>query len=146
VRTEAVLKRTYYARTGISRHEAGGTCQTRTACGRRTLDRATGHWAICQDTSLMVSVTKGVELSRSAPPASAVRIMHPMLSALPTFLVVYSLLYAAFVVQSPFLPALLSGRGCTPRKSALSSLPSLRSASLLGLRSVTSLIGCDGTP
>jgi MFS transporter, PPP family, 3-phenylpropionic acid transporter len=30
---------------------------------------------------------------------------------LPTFLAVYGLLYAAFGVQSPFLPALLSGRG-----------------------------------
>ena len=30
---------------------------------------------------------------------------------LPTFLAVYALLYAAFGVQSPFLPALLSGRG-----------------------------------
>jgi PPP family 3-phenylpropionic acid transporter len=33
-----------------------------------------------------------------------------MLSALPTFLVVYSLLYAAFGGQPPFLPELLSGR------------------------------------
>ena len=30
---------------------------------------------------------------------------------LPTFLAVYGLLYAAFGVQSPFLPALLSERG-----------------------------------
>jgi MFS transporter, PPP family, 3-phenylpropionic acid transporter len=31
--------------------------------------------------------------------------------ALPTFLAVYGLLYAAFGVQSPFLPALLSEQG-----------------------------------
>jgi MFS transporter, PPP family, 3-phenylpropionic acid transporter len=37
--------------------------------------------------------------------------MHPMPPALPTFLAVYSLLYAAFGVQSPFLPALLREQG-----------------------------------
>jgi MFS transporter, PPP family, 3-phenylpropionic acid transporter len=37
--------------------------------------------------------------------------MHPMPPVLPTFLAVYSLLYAAFGVQSPFLPALLREQG-----------------------------------
>ena len=37
--------------------------------------------------------------------------MHPMLPVLPTFLAVYSLLYAAFGVQSPFLPELLREQG-----------------------------------
>src|SRR3984885_11060143 len=37
--------------------------------------------------------------------------MHLMLPVLPTFLAVYSLLYAAFGVQSPFLPELLREQG-----------------------------------
>ena len=37
--------------------------------------------------------------------------MHPVPPVLPTFLAVYSLLYAAFGVQSPFLPALLHEQG-----------------------------------
>ena len=37
--------------------------------------------------------------------------MQPMLPVLPTFLAVYSLLYAAFGVQSPFLPELLREQG-----------------------------------
>ena len=64
---------------------------------------------------------------------------------LPTFLAVYALLYAAFGVQSPFLPALLRDQGCTPSRSASSSLPPLPAVFLPGLRSVMSLIGYDGT-
>ena len=42
---------------------------------------------------------------------SLLSIMRRMPPTLPTFLAVYSLLYAAFGVQSPFLPALLREQG-----------------------------------
>ncbi len=45
------------------------------------------------------------------PPHHSLSMMHRRPPTLPTFLAVYGLLYAAFGVQSPFLPALLRERG-----------------------------------
>ena len=68
--------------------------------------------------------------------------MPPTLSE---FVAVYGLLYAAFGVQSPFLPALLRERGCTQKRSGSFSALRRRSVSLPVPRLVTALIVCIDT-
>ena len=72
--------------------------------------------------------------------------MHPMPPVLPTFLALYSLLYAAFGVQSPFLPALLREQGLRAEEIGIVLAASTAIRVLAGLlRSVMWLIGYDGT-
>ena len=64
---------------------------------------------------------------------------------LPTFLAVYALLYAAFGVQSPFLPALLRERGLHAEEIGIVLAASTAIRVLPDLRSVTSPIGYGNT-
>jgi hypothetical protein len=56
--------------------------------------------------------------------------MRRNLPTLPEFVAVYTFLYAAFGVQSPFLPALLGNKVCSLKRPESFWQPQRRSASL----------------
>jgi MFS transporter, PPP family, 3-phenylpropionic acid transporter len=70
--------------------------------------------------------------------------MHRMLPTLPRFLAVYALLYAAFGVQSPFLPALLRDQGLHGEEIGI-VLGAATAIRVLAGPAVTSRIGYDNT-